>query len=131
MLLVESRAVFRRRRFHRRKAHLVLSALRHRAAELGERARLVQAETYRDALAEIDEPLQVCTPTSWAAEEFVRSMDGVQVLPERGWVLTRDEFAGWAGGRRRLLQEDFYRDVRRRVGVLVEPDGSPDSPRRS
>jgi (6-4)DNA photolyase len=36
VLLVEPRAVFHRRRFHRRKAHLVLSALRHRAAELGE-----------------------------------------------------------------------------------------------
>ncbi|WP_369830017.1 cryptochrome/photolyase family protein [Mycobacterium sp. 1465703.0] len=34
VLLIESRAVFERRRFHRRKAHLVLSALRHRAAEL-------------------------------------------------------------------------------------------------
>ena len=32
VLLVESRAVFRRRRFHRQKAHLLLSALRHRAA---------------------------------------------------------------------------------------------------
>src|SRR3712207_2205489 len=39
VLLVESRAVFRRRRFHRQKAHLVLSALRHRAAELGDQDR--------------------------------------------------------------------------------------------
>ena len=38
VLLIESRAVFARRRFHRQKAHLVLSALRHRAAELGDRA---------------------------------------------------------------------------------------------
>ena len=38
VLLVESRAVFRRRAFHRQKAHLVLSALRHRAAELGDQA---------------------------------------------------------------------------------------------
>jgi deoxyribodipyrimidine photolyase-related protein len=33
VLLVESKAVFRRRAFHRQKAHLVLSALRHRAQE--------------------------------------------------------------------------------------------------
>lgn len=125
MLLVESRAVFRRRRFHRRKAHLVLSALRRRAAELGDRARLVRAETYREALAQVDEPLQVCAPTTWAAERFVRSLDGVQVLTERGWAMTRDEFESWASGRRRLLLEDYYRDVRRSLGVLVEPDGSP------
>ena len=34
LLMVESTGVFRRRRFHRAKAHLVLSAMRHRAAEL-------------------------------------------------------------------------------------------------
>ena len=43
VLLVESKAVFRRRAFHRQKAHLVLSALRHRAAELG-----VDAAPHRD-----------------------------------------------------------------------------------
>ena len=39
VLLIESKAVFRRRRFHRQKAHYILSAMRHRAAELGDRAR--------------------------------------------------------------------------------------------
>jgi hypothetical protein len=34
VLMVESRAVFRRRRFHRAEAQLVLSVTRHRAAEL-------------------------------------------------------------------------------------------------
>jgi deoxyribodipyrimidine photolyase-related protein len=38
VLLIESKAMFERRRFHRRKAHLVLSALRHRATELGDQA---------------------------------------------------------------------------------------------
>ena len=46
LLMVESTAVFRRRRFHRAKAHLVLSAMRHRAAKLGERLTYVRAETY-------------------------------------------------------------------------------------
>jgi deoxyribodipyrimidine photolyase-like uncharacterized protein len=35
VLLVESRAVLHRRVYHRQKLHLTLSALRHRAAELG------------------------------------------------------------------------------------------------
>ena len=50
VLLIESRAVFERRRFHRRKTHLVLSALRHRAAELGDQALFLQTRTYREAL---------------------------------------------------------------------------------
>src|SRR5919112_5564830 len=100
VLLVESRAVFRRRRFHRQKAHLILSALRHRAAELGDQAIFLQTETYREALAQVDEPLSVCAPTSRGADRFVRSLDQVvEVLPERGYGTTKTQFAEWAAGR--------------------------------
>ncbi|MFG1817898.1 cryptochrome/photolyase family protein [Kribbella sp. NPDC049174] len=39
VLMVESRRVFARRHFHRQQAHLVMSAMRHRAAELVDRVR--------------------------------------------------------------------------------------------
>ncbi len=124
VLLIESRAVFRRRRFHRQKAHLLLSALRHRAAELGEQALYLATDTYREALDQVREPLSVCSPTSYAAERFVHSLDGVEVLPSRGFVTSREDFDRWAAGRdgKRLLLEDFYRDARRRHDVLM--DGS-------
>ena len=67
VLLVESRGVFRRRRFHRQKAHLLLSALRHRAAELGDQAVFLQTDTYAEALDQVHEPLSVCAPTTWPA----------------------------------------------------------------
>jgi deoxyribodipyrimidine photolyase-related protein len=51
VLLVESRAALGRRRYHRQKLHLVLSALRHRAAELGDSAILLRTRTYGEALA--------------------------------------------------------------------------------
>ena len=51
VLLVESRRVLARKRFHRQKAHLVLSAMRHRAAELGERCEYRREPTYREAVA--------------------------------------------------------------------------------
>ena len=47
VLLLESTDVFRRGCFHRRKAHLILSALRHRARDLGEQAQYVKAPTAR------------------------------------------------------------------------------------
>ena len=53
LLMVESLGVFRRRRFHRAKAHLVLSAMRHRAAELGDRLTYVRAETYAEVVREL------------------------------------------------------------------------------
>jgi deoxyribodipyrimidine photolyase-related protein len=132
--------VFRRRVFHRRKAHLVLSALRHRAAELGGRARYVRADGYVDALAEAgvdaEHPVSVCDPTTWASRRFVRRLaDGdvgpgagsVQVVAARGFAADHGEFARWVAerGRRRLLQDDWYRRQRSRLGLLVEPDGSP------
>ncbi|WP_407687455.1 cryptochrome/photolyase family protein [Mycobacterium sp. HUMS_1102779] len=123
VLLIESRAVFERRRFHRRKAHLVLSALRHRAAELGDRAEFLQTRTYGEALDRITGPVSVCRPTSWAADRFVRSRPGIEVLPARGFCTGRAEFGEWAGRRKALRLEDFYRDARRRFGILMDGDG--------
>ncbi len=130
VLLVESPAVLRRRRFHRQKAHLLLSALRHRAAELGEQALLVRGTTYREALARVDGPVSVCAPTSRGADRFVRGLDGVQVLPQRGFATSREQFAAWADGRggRRLLMEDFYRAQRVRHGLLVDGEGPAAEP---
>lgn len=128
VLLVESRRVLSRRRFHRQKAHLLLSALRHRAAELGDQAEFHRVDTYAEALDRVREPLSVCAPTSWASRDYVLRRPGVEVLAARGFVTTQPEFAAWAGGRgrRRLLMEDFYRDSRRRHDVLMngaEPVG--------
>ncbi len=125
VLLVESKRVFSRRRFHRQKAHLVLSAMRHRAAELGERCRYVRADTYAQAVTEIagTTPISVCHPTSRAALDLVRRLP-VELLGARGFVATFDEFTRWADGRgnRRLLLEDFYRQSRRDHGVLMDSD---------
>src|SRR3712207_6751723 len=71
LVLIESRAVFRRRRYHRAKAHLILSAMRHRAAELGQRITYLRTETYREGLAQVGGPLEVVQPTSFAAVAFV------------------------------------------------------------
>jgi deoxyribodipyrimidine photolyase-related protein len=119
VMMVESRQAFRRRRYHRAKAHLVLSAMRHRAAELGSRCDYVRAETYAEALADRPEPLSVVDPTSYAARRLVRRR-GVQILPSRGFVTSETDFATWAEGRKHLRLEDFYRDARRRTGILMD-----------
>ncbi|GIJ05985.1 deoxyribodipyrimidine photo-lyase [Spirilliplanes yamanashiensis] len=119
VLLVESKAVFRRRRFHRQKAHLVLSALRHRAAELGDRAVFVRAETYGEAVRGLGEPVSVCHPTSRRARDLAHRL-AAEVLPPRGFVTAPADFTAWAGGRRGLRLEDFYRDARRRHDVLMD-----------
>jgi deoxyribodipyrimidine photolyase-related protein len=119
VLMIEAKAVFARRRFHRAKAHLVLSAMRHRAAELGDQCEYVRSDSYRAA---VRTPVTVCHPTSWAAKHFVESLDGVDVLPARGFATAMADFTRWADGRggKRLLMEDFYRDARRRHDVLMD-----------
>ncbi|WP_033826284.1 cryptochrome/photolyase family protein [Kitasatospora sp. MBT63] len=129
VVMIEARSVLRRRRFHRAKAHLVLSAMRHAAAGLGDRVRYVQAGTYREGLAEAAGRgrVTVCHPTSRAALRLVESLPQVTVVRPRGFLVPFADFRRWAGvpGERRLLLEDFYHRVRRAEGLLLEPDGTP------
>jgi deoxyribodipyrimidine photolyase-related protein len=120
MLLIEARSVLRRRPIHRAKAHLILSAMRHRAAELGDRVEFHQVEAYSDVVRGRTD-LEVIDPTSWAARRTVRRL-GAHILPSRGFVTTEEEFASWAAtrGDGRLLLEDFYRHTRERTGLLME-----------
>ncbi|MFF2365270.1 cryptochrome/photolyase family protein [Streptomyces sp. NPDC058122] len=126
VVIIEARSVFRRRRFHRAKAHLVLSAMRHRAAELGGRVRYVRSETYREGLREAvgDDTVTVHQPTSHAVLRLVESLGTVTVLPARGFLVPRPAFSAWADARggRPLRQEDFYRWVRREHELLMDAD---------
>ncbi|SDM34647.1 cryptochrome/photolyase family protein [Allokutzneria albata] len=124
VVLIEAESALRRRPYHRQKLHLVLSGMRHLAAELGDRARLLRAPTYRAALAEYGRPVAVHEPGSHAAEDLVLALerDGLvaEVLPTPGFALSRKDFADWAQGRERFVLEEFYRDQRRRFQVLVD-----------
>ncbi|MFB9907033.1 cryptochrome/photolyase family protein [Allokutzneria oryzae] len=126
IVLIESESALRRRPHHRQKLHLLLSGIRHLAEELGERATVVRAPTYRAALAEFGRPVAVHEPGSHAAEDLVRELerDGLvsEILPTPGFALSRNDFAEWAKGREKFLMEDFYRDQRRRFDVLMDAD---------
>ncbi|WP_165063690.1 cryptochrome/photolyase family protein [Marisediminicola senii] len=123
MLLVEAKSVLARAPIHRAKAHLILSAMRHRAAELGDRVEYHRVEKYGDVVAGRDD-LEVIDPTSYGARAYVRRI-GASILPSRGFVSSEGEFAAWAANRggKRILLEDFYREVRVRTGVLMDGEG--------
>jgi deoxyribodipyrimidine photolyase-related protein len=126
VLLVEATSALRKRRYHRQKLHLVLSALRHAEKDLGDRATLLKADDYTQALERFGRPVLVHQPTSFAAERFVNRLSDrgmvAEVLPTPTFALPRKDFREWAGDRTRFRMEDFYRDQRRRFGVLM--DGS-------
>ncbi|UXA20441.1 cryptochrome/photolyase family protein [Mycobacterium sp. SMC-4] len=124
VLLIESTSALKKRRYHRQKLHLVLSALRHAEHDLGERATRIAADTYSEALQRFGRPVLVHEPTSHAAERFVHRLKKqglvAEVLPTPTFALPRAEFAEWAGNRTRFRMEDFYREQRRRFGVLMD-----------
>ncbi|MDJ0396308.1 cryptochrome/photolyase family protein [Rhodococcus sp. G-MC3] len=126
VLLIESARVFRRRRFHRQKLHLVVSGMRHLAEELGDRATYLRTETYREGLEQFGRPVVVFEPTSHAAEKFTETLvqEGLveDVLPTPMFALSRADFAEWAGNRHQFRMETFYRDQRRRFEILMSGD---------
>ena len=75
----------------------MLSALRHADRDLGDRATLMQADTYTDALEQYGRPVLVHEPTSFAAERFVHRLrkQGLvaDVLPTPTFALPRKDFA--------------------------------------
>lgn len=123
MVVVEAREFFTARPVHRTKAHLWLSALRHRVRALGDRAEHVRVDRLRDALVG-QHGLEVVDPPSRVLRGQVRHWGhDTTVLPSRGFVTSEDDFAAWAAGRGgRFLMETHYERVRRREGWLMEHD---------
>jgi deoxyribodipyrimidine photolyase-related protein len=49
----------------------------------------------------------------------------LDIRPDRHFLCSEEQFEEFAEGRKSLLMETFYRGMRRRHGVLLEPDGGP------
>ncbi len=123
VLVVEAREFFDARPMHRAKAHLWLSALRHRVRELGDRAEHVQVDRLKDALVGRDD-LEVVDPPSRTLRAQVRHWGkGTEILPSRGFITDEAEFAEWAAqGTGRFRMETHYERVRRREGWLMRSE---------
>ncbi len=72
----------------------------------------------------------VTEPGEWRLREGFEALRlalpvPLDVLPDTRFLCSHTDFDAWAAGRRELRMEYFYRDMRRRHGVLMEPDGKP------
>ena len=130
VLLIESESKLRSAPWHRQKLHLVLSAMRHFAAELRERGLEVdhrRERTYAEGVRKhrnrfgADE-VTLLEPSSLAGRRDLATLDGVRMAEGALFLTGAGEFADWAGGRKRLVMEDFYRWQRRRLDVLMDGD---------
>jgi deoxyribodipyrimidine photolyase-related protein len=132
-------------RHHKRKIALILSAMRHFADELrrdgwsvdyvrlddplnsgsftGEVARAV--ERHRPAT------IRIVEPGEWRVKTMIdewptRFHIPVQVLPDDRFVCSIFEFQTWAQARNDLMMEFFYREMRRKTGLLITANGEPE-----
>jgi deoxyribodipyrimidine photolyase-related protein len=46
-------------------------------------------------------------------------------LPDTRFLATQDEFTDWAGNKKQLRMEFFYRKMRKKYSILMEKDGTP------
>ena len=141
VVLLESVAKGAALPWHRQKLVLVLSAMRHFADALqqaGYRVVLRQSPSYADGLRDIAQEFGATrvVATEGREQDMVDELARANVLlransvalvlrPDRGFLATREEFANWASGRKEYRMEWFYREMRRKHGILMEPDGTP------
>lgn len=132
---------------HKARIALFLSAMRHFAAEL--RARRVPLDYialddpgHADAPGLMDRlrrqlersgarELVIVEPGEYRLAQALRELaaatgTALTVLPDTHFLCMRDEFAGWARGKRELRMEFFYRWQRKAQRVLLDADGAPE-----
>lgn len=128
-------------RHHKKKIILIFSAMRHFADELRKQGWRVaytklndrentgnlSGEVARAVATHQPEQIVVTEPGEWRVLQELRSWSSqfklrVDVCPDTRFICAIDEFAAWADGRKQLRMEYFYRDMRRKTGLLMDGD---------
>ncbi len=130
ILMVESEQKIASKRWHRQRIHLILSAMRHFAAERRAGGDEVDLRSAKTLGAGIDahrtetgvEHIVAMAPASWEARRSLEAM-GVELVPNNAFLCSETDFAEWADGRSTLRMEAFYRWQRQRLDLLMTADG--------
>ncbi len=124
-------------RHHVKKIAFVLASMRKFAAELQrlgwrvlygrlddpETARSISGELLRRAAETGADEVLTTESGEWRLRAALEAMPlAVSILPDDRFICSRTEFAAWAAGRKTLRLEHFYREMRRRTGLLMEGD---------
>ena len=129
---------------HLKKITLVLSAMRHFARALtarGVQVRYVRLDDpantqtlsgeVQRAIAEV-KPRHVVTtePGEYRVLSAMRGWaESLEIRSDTRFVCSIADFRHWASGRKCLRMELFYREMRRRSGLLMTPDDEPEGGR--
>ncbi len=126
---------------HKKKIAFLFSAMRHFAAKLKEDGWSVDYvkiddpqntgslgdEVKRAAATHGSERLLITEPGEWRLREDIKTWEAelsipVEILPDHRFIASHSEFQTWAKDRKQLRMEYFYRDMRRKTGLLMDGD---------
>lgn len=121
---------------HPKKIAFVLSAMRHFALELsrsGWTVRYVKLDDPQNTaslVGEIErarhalgvEKAVVTEPGEYRLSKAFAACSELDILPDDRFVASHREFRQWADGRKQLRMEYFYREMRRKTGLLMSGD---------
>ncbi len=115
---------------HQARIAMFLSAMRHFRDELRERGWKVEFSQGHASLAEaLSHDLRRLAPEQLIMVEAgdhrvqqVLAAFPIEIRQDRHFLCSRSDFAAHARGRKQLRMEYFYREMRRRYGVLMEGD---------
>ncbi|MFM9977760.1 MAG: cryptochrome/photolyase family protein [Sphingomonadaceae bacterium] len=132
-------------RHHKRKIAFILSAMRHHAAALRAAGWTVDyvrlddpdntgsftGEAARAVARHAPERLIVTEAGEWRVQAMLEAWETLFGIPvairaDTRFIASHAEFATWADNRKQLRMEFFYRDMRRKTGLLMEgakPEG--------
>ena len=122
---------------HPRKIALVFSAMRHFAEVLRadgwqvaygkyddeDTSRSITGELMRRGQAHDTTEVIATRPGEWRLIEALESAPlSVTLLPDDRFICSLDAFDDWAKGRKSLRMEYFYREMRRKTGLMMDGD---------
>ena len=126
---------------HKQKIVLVLSAMRHFAAELRQKGvrvdyiRLDDPENGGDFTKEIGRALVrhkithiiVTEPGEWRVQEMVQAWSNlfkikIEIRTDNRFFATHEYFSNWTKGRKHWRMEHFYHEIRREHQLLMDGD---------
>lgn len=125
---------------HPQKIALIFSAMRHFAQALRQRGFRVHYVSLDDPLntgsipGELERWCTLLQPHTlhmtecgdWRLEHSLRSSGlPIEWHSDARFICSREEFSNWAQGKKQLRMEFFYREMRRKSGLLINGDGTP------
>ncbi len=133
-------------RHNRHKIALVFSAMRHFRDELRQLGFEVIYYDYDEGVASLEEALDrarrdysysrvsCCEPGEYRVRQSLEAWSAERAVPldwrqDDRFLCSLEAFQAWATGRKQLRMEYFYRDMRRRHGILLAPSGEPEGGR--